>query len=53
MIISNKYELLNQIGEGGFGKIYKGRNIRTGENVAIKIEEISNGTKLLKNETMI
>jgi len=53
MIISNKYEVLNQIGEGNFGKIYKGRNIRTGENVAIKIEEISNGTKLLKNETMI
>ena len=53
MIISNKYEILEQIGEGGFGKIYKGRNIRTGENVAIKVEPIENQTKLLKNETKI
>ena len=53
MIISNKYEILEQIGEGGFGKIYKGRNIRTGENVAVKVEPIANETKLLKNETKI
>ena len=53
MIISNKYEILEQIGEGGFGKIYKGRNIRTGEKVAIKVEPIENQTKLLKNETKI
>jgi casein kinase I family protein HRR25 len=53
MIISNKYEILEKIGEGCFGQIYKGRNIRTGENVAIKVEPIKNGTKLLKNETKI
>jgi casein kinase I family protein HRR25 len=53
MIISNKYEILEKIGEGGFGKIYKGRNVRTGENVAIKVEPIANQTKLLKNETKI
>jgi serine/threonine protein kinase len=53
MIISNKYEVLEKIGEGCFGQIYKGRNIRTGENVAIKVEPIANQTKLLKNETKI
>lgn len=53
MIISNKYEVLEKIGEGCFGQIYKGRNIRTGENVAIKVEPIVNQTKLLKNETKI
>jgi len=53
MIISNKYEILEKIGEGCFGQIYKGRNIRTRESVAIKIEPIENGTKLLKNETKI
>lgn len=53
MILSNKYEIVEQIGEGCFGKIYKGRNIRTGENVAIKVEAIASQTKLLKNETKI
>jgi len=53
MILSNKYEIVEQIGEGCFGKIYKGRNIRTGENVAIKVEAIESQTKLLKNETKI
>lgn len=53
MIISNKYEILEQIGEGGFGKIYKGCNIRTGEHVAVKVEPIASQTKLLKNETKI
>jgi len=53
MIISNKYEVLEKIGQGCFGQIYKGRNIRTGENVAIKVEPIVNQTKLLKNETKI
>jgi serine/threonine protein kinase len=53
MILSSKYELLEKIGEGSFGKIYKGKNIRTRENVAIKVEPIANQTKLLKNETKI
>jgi len=53
MIICNKYEILYKIGEGSFGKIYKGKNIRTLEDVAIKIEPNINGTKLLKNETKI
>jgi len=50
-IINNKYKILERIGEGAFGSIYKGQNIRTLELVAIKIEPIGNGTKLLKNES--
>lgn len=53
MIISNKYKLIEKIGSGSFGDIYKGINIRTKENVAIKVESLSNETKLLKNETKI
>jgi DNA (cytosine-5)-methyltransferase 1 len=53
MIIGNKYEILSKIGEGSFGKIYKGKNIRTNELVAIKVESISKVTKLLKNESII
>ena len=37
-IIGKKYKLLEKIGEGSFGLIFKGQNIRTGELVAIKME---------------
>jgi serine/threonine protein kinase len=52
-IINNKYKILVKIGEGSFGTIYKGQNIRTNELVAIKVEPIMNNTKLLKNESII
>jgi len=52
-LIGNKYKLLEKIGEGAFGSIYKGENNRTKELVAIKVEPIKNNTKLLKNESII
>ena len=52
-LIGNKYKLLEKIGEGAFGSIYKGENIRTKELVAIKIEPIIHDLKLLKNESII
>ena len=52
-IINKKYKLLEKIGEGSFGFIYRGQNIRTMEYVAIKVESIQNETKLLKNESII
>ncbi|ESP90977.1 protein kinase [Pseudoalteromonas luteoviolacea 2ta16] len=33
---SSRYELLNKIGEGGFGKVFKARQVNTGQYVAIK-----------------
>ena len=51
--INNKYELLEKIGNGSFGTIYKGVNKRTREYVAIKVEPIKNNTKMLKHETTI
>ena len=53
MIIGKKYELICKIGSGAFGSIYKGKNIRTGESVAIKMEQVDSQTKLLKNESII
>ena len=50
-MICNKYDLLEKIGQGAFSQIYKGRNIRTGELVAIKIEPKTAEIKLLQNET--
>ena len=54
MIIEDKYELLEKIGEGTFGKIFRGKNKITEEFVAIKIEKDKNkGSILLKNEARI
>lgn len=52
-LINNKYKIIEKIGEGAFGSIYKGENIRTHEYVAIKIESVTNQTKLIKNESII
>lgn len=52
-IINNKYILINKIGSGCFGSIYKAQNIRTKEYVAIKVEPIKDELKLLKNESKI
>jgi len=51
--INNKYIILDKIGSGSFGSIYKGQNIRTKECVAIKIECAKHDLKLLKNESKI
>jgi len=52
-MINNKYQILEQIGSGAFGKIFRGVNIRNNENVAIKSEPIdSESALLLKNETI-
>jgi len=51
--MNKKYEIIEKIGAGCFGVIYMGRNIRTGENVAIKIEPIKSEILLLKNESNI
>ena len=52
-LINKKYKIIEKIGEGAFGLIYKGENVRTRELVAIKVEPIENDMKLLKNESVI
>ena len=32
------YEIVKKLGEGAFGEIYLGRNVRDGSEVALKIE---------------
>lgn len=46
-----KYKLLDFIGNGKFGKVYKGQHTETKKYVAVKIE--TNSVKLLKHETTI
>jgi serine/threonine protein kinase len=52
MLIANKYEIIEKINEGEFGIIVKGKNIRSGEYVAIKIEK-NNLISTLKMEAKI
>jgi serine/threonine protein kinase len=49
----NKYKILEEIGKGKFGRVYSGKHVRTGELVAIKIEDVDSDIKLLKNETTV
>ena len=50
--LANKYEILNKINNGAFGSVFKGKHIRTGEQVAIKLEP-KIGINTLKNEAKI
>ena len=52
-MIGNKYRIIEKIGSGSFGEIYKGENIRTKEMVAIKMELIDSDMKMIANESRI
>lgn len=52
-LILNKYFIENKIGNGQFGTIYKGKNRKTGEQIAIKTELKTTQYKILKHETTI
>ena len=50
-MLEKKYKLLKVLGEGTFGKVYKGQNLRTNEFVAIK--RVDRAASSLKNEIKI
>lgn len=52
-ILGKKYKILEKIGNGKFGIVFKGINIKTTEIVAIKTEKKDSSIKLLKNETAV
>jgi serine/threonine protein kinase len=51
--LGGKYQISIRIGGGSFGEIYHGRNIRTGEDLAIKVELNQNKTSQLRLEAKI
>lgn len=53
IIINKKYEVMSKIGHGQFGQVFRGKNAKTGEYVAIKIEILDTSLKLLKHEVTI
>jgi len=53
-ILEKQYKILKKIGEGAFGKVYKGIHRRTNEVVAIKIENKQSKTvNRLKHESLV
>jgi serine/threonine protein kinase len=52
-IIANKYHIDKFIGNGKFGKVYRGINNKNKNYVAIKLEDKRTSYKLLKRETSI
>jgi serine/threonine protein kinase len=52
-IIEKKYRILDKIGNGKFGIVYRAITIKNNDIVAIKTESKSSPIKLLKNETTI
>lgn len=53
IIIANKYILLEKIGMGKFGIVYKGIHIKTQQHVAIKMEKRDQEIATIKHETTI
>jgi len=50
----DKYHILEKLGEGKFGVVYLGKNKKTRENVAIKIETMNSASyKIIKHEATI
>lgn len=49
-VLSQKYELIELIGSGGMADVYKGRDIRLGRNVAVKVlkQEFNNDQEFIK-----
>ena len=38
--VGNKFKLVKKLGSGAFGELYAGINVKTGEEVAVKLELI-------------
>jgi serine/threonine protein kinase len=53
IIINNKFAIKNTIGSGMFGVVYEGINMRTKEQIAMKLEKETNRNKLIRREAMI
>ena len=51
--VGGKYRLSRKLGCGAFGDIYHGTNIRTNEEVAIKLVSILNTFNVLRDESVI
>lgn len=52
-LIANKYRIIELLGSGAFGDVYKGIYAQKGVSVALKMESMASDFKILKHETTI
>lgn len=52
-LIKTRWKIIDKIGQGAFGEIYSGKNILTGELVAIKVEKVDSKKQVLKLEVAV
>ena len=50
---AGKYKLCKKLGQGSFGALYSGRNLKTNEEVAVKLEKLDSDEQLLQYEAKI
>ena len=52
VILLNKYKIIEEIGSGSFGKVFKAQSLKSKSEMAIKIQ-YNNVANVLKNEAKI
>ena len=48
--VGGKFKICKKLGKGAFGEIYQGQNLKTGEEVAIKLEKTDTDSPMLLYE---
>ena len=51
--VGGKYKISKKLGRGAFGDLYSGINLKTNEEVAIKLEKLDTQTPMLQYEAKI
>jgi serine/threonine protein kinase len=51
--VGNKFNFTKKLGKGSFGEIYAGTNVKTGEEVAIKLELANTNRPILHSESLL
>lgn len=51
--VGGKYKITKRLGSGAFGDIYAGINVKTNEEVAIKLEALNTSRPQLNYESRI